>query len=221
VKQGALFAPSALGTAVAELRRDLLAEGGPQISTMSSYRFAILVYPPDREFELRRAMRQLRDELEKSHGWQVLAVSLHRLFLDRLRSQDPALLERLISTEKRLHGKDPRRALEYLKDKLARHVEGPDGIARDVVRWIDDFVEARDPDPERTLVLLARAGALYPFFRSSALLKHIDGKTRQLPVVLLYPGTRHDASRLSFMDELPADGDYRPRVYGGRGSGGE
>ena len=65
----------------------------------------------------------------------------------------------------------------------------------------------------RTLVLLGRAGALYPFFRSSALLKHIDGKTRNIPVVLLYPGERRDTTALSFMGELIPDRDYRPRIY--------
>jgi len=45
------------------------------------------------------------------------------------------------------------------------------------------------------------------------LLKHIDGKTRNIPVVLLYPGKRVDKSGLSFMCELPPDRDYRPRIY--------
>ena len=62
-------------------------------------------------------------------------------------------------------------------------------------------------------MLIGRAGALYPFFRSSALLKHIDGKTRNIPVVLLYPGERKDTTALSFMGELAADRDYRPRIY--------
>ncbi|WP_368736697.1 BREX protein BrxB domain-containing protein [Nostoc sp. CHAB 5715] len=41
----------------------------------------------------------------------------------------------------------------------------------------------------------------------------IDGKTSNLPVVLLYPGERRDLNALSFMDELPSDRDYRPRIY--------
>jgi hypothetical protein len=66
---------------------------------------------------------------------------------------------------------------------------------------------------DRTLVLVGRSGALYPFFRTSALLKHIDGKTRNIPVVLLYPGERRDVTELSFMGELQPDRDYRPRIY--------
>ncbi len=213
MSQTALFEKaSPLAAIVEDLRKDLLAEGGPQISSMGTYRFAILVYKPAEEFELRSHMRKLSDELDHE-GWNVLAISLHRLFLERLRGEDPETLERLVAAEKRLHGRNPERGLNHLKDRIARFVEGPDGIARDVVREIEELAE-KHPDAQRqTLILLGRAGALYPFFRSSSLLKHIDGKTRGFPVVLLYPGRRQGPTALSFMDELPADSDYRPRIY--------
>ena len=57
------------------------------------------------------------------------------------------------------------------------------------------------------------AGAVYPFFRSSALLRHLDGRTRNVPVVLLYPGERRGPTALSFMGVLDPDSDYRPRIY--------
>lgn len=206
---------SALAATVAELRDDLLAEGGPRISTMGTYRFAILVYDPRREFELRREILRLKDDLEKL-DWNVHAVSLHKLFFDRLRQEvGSELLERWTATEKRLAARAPERGLQFLKEKAAQLVEGPGGIARDVERWIDGVLAEHRVDESRTLILLGRAGALYPFFRSSALLKHLDGRTHGLPVVLLYPGERRDKTRLSFMGELPADGDYRPRIYGG------
>ena len=63
--------------------------------------------------------------------------------------------------------------------------------------------------PERRM-----SGQLYPFFRTSALLRHIDGRTGDVPVVLLYPGKRRELSALSFMGELQPDRDYRPRIYG-------
>ena len=82
-----------------------------------------------------------------------------------------------------------------------------------MARLIGEFADKNPGMADRSLVVIGRAGALYPFFRSSALLKHIDGKTRNIPVVLLYPGKREDKSGLSFMCELPADRDYRPRIY--------
>lgn len=207
-----LFPQDSLVEAVAALRRDLLAEDGPQISTMRNYRFAILPYRPTDEFKLRQLMRRLTDEL-RAEGWGVLPISLQKLLLDRIRATGDANVEALMSRERRLHEKDPERALAYLRDKVAPHIEGPDGIASDVARLINAFADAHPDGADRTLVLIGRAGALYPFFRSSALLKHIDGKTRNIPVVLLYPGERKDTTALSFMGQLAADRDYRPRIY--------
>lgn len=207
-----LFKQSPLEDALRALKNDLLAEGGPRISTMRNYRFAILPYKPAEEFKLRQHIHRLTHEL-RSDGWGVLPISLQKLLLDRIRATGPQAVEALIARERRLHEKDPARALAHLRDKLAPHIEGPDGIAADVARLINTFAEEWPDRANRTLVLIGRAGALYPFFRSSALLKHIDGRTRNLPVVLLYPGERKDTTALSFMGELPADRDYRPRIY--------
>jgi hypothetical protein len=207
-----LFQQGSLEEAVGALRRDLLAENGPQISTMRNYRFAILPYPPKDEFKLRQLMRRLTDEL-RAEGWGVLPISLQKILLDRIRATGEENVEALITREKRLFEKDPDRALAHLRDKISPHIEGPEGIAADVAKLINDFA-AENPDrADRTLVLIGRAGSLYPFFRSSALLKHIDGKTKNIPVVLLYPGERKDTTALSFMGELDADRDYRPRIY--------
>ena len=208
---------TSLEEAVNALRQDLLAEGGPRISTMRNYRFAILPYRPVEEFKLRKLIRRLSDDL-KAEGWSVLSISLQKLLLDRIRARGDQEVERLIARERRLFEKGPEqngpeRALDDLAQAIAQHVEGPTGIAADVIKLIDGFAAAAPEDVDRTLVLLGRAGALYPFFRSSALLKHIDGKTKNIPVVLLYPGERRDTTALSFMGELPADRDYRPRIY--------
>ena len=207
-----VFPQSTLDEAVLALKNDLLADGGPRISTMRNFRFAILPYRPTDEFKLRKLLRNVTDEL-KGAGWGVLSISLQRLLLDRIRATGQESVESLIAREKRLFEKDPGRALEHVRQKIAPHVEGPDGIAADVVRLIGKFADENPDRADQTLVLIGRAGALYPFFRSSALLKHIDGQTRNIPVVLLYPGERLGTTELSFMGEMPADRDYRPRIY--------
>jgi hypothetical protein len=209
---GSLFETTSLISAIEALRKDLLAATGPRISTIRNYQFAILPYDPKDEFKLRSLIRHLSDDL-RGEGWNVLSISLQRLLLDRLKGKESRLLDSIIRTEHRLHDRDPDRALNHLKDKIALYVEGPDGIAKDVIALMDAFADEHPEEANRTVIFLGRAGALYPFFRSSALLKHLDGKTRNLPVVLLYPGERRDLTALSFMGELPADRDYRPRIY--------
>jgi len=198
------------------LRKDLIHEDGPRISTMRNYRFALVQYDPEVEFELRQEVQRLTSDLVAA-GWTVLPISLQRLLHDRIRAQGPELAARVIRMEKRLaQSAQPTanaKALKHLEDRLAPLIEGPDGLAADCARIITDYITRHPEKTDRTLALIGRAGALYPFFRSSALLRHLDGKTMNVPVVLLYPGVRHGPTALSFMGELPVDSDYRPRIY--------
>ena len=196
----------------AALRRDLIHDDGPRISTMRNYRFAIVQYDPTDEFRLRGEVQRLTGDL-MAHGWVVLSINLQRLLLDRVRAQGAEWVARVAQMEARMAGIEPDRGLNYLKSKLSPLIEGPDGVAADCSRIIADHADRHPDAVDRTVALIGRAGALYPFFRSSALLRHLDGHTRNVPVVLLYPGERHGPTGLSFMGMLNPDNDYRPRIY--------
>lgn len=206
------IARTALAEAFAALRKDLIHPDGPQISTMRNYRFAIVPYLPEDEFKLRKHVQTLVGDLSAS-GWVVLTLSLQALLLKRVRALGNDVVERMIEMERRTAEASPERGLNYLRGKIAQHIEGSDGIAADVAREIREFADAHPDKAERTLAIVGRAGALYPFFRTSSLLKHLDGKTNNVPVVLLYPGVRQGDNGLSFMGVVNPDRDYRPRIY--------
>ncbi|HUE95378.1 MAG TPA: DUF1788 domain-containing protein [Longimicrobiaceae bacterium] len=207
-----LFPDTPLHRGFEALRRDLIHEEGPRISTMRNYRFAIVQYKPDQEFEVRGLVQQLTSDLI-ANGWVVLPLDLDRLLLERIRAQGEGWLERVIGMEQHLAAVSLERGLGYLRSKLEPLVDGAGGISADCSREILKHAEKHPDKADRTLVLIGRAGALYPFFRSSALLRHLDGKTANLPVVVLYPGERQGPTGLSFMGVLPPDNDYRPRIY--------
>lgn len=203
-----------LGRTLKALEQDLIDESGPRISTMRNYRFAIAVYDPGEEWELRRGVSALSERL-KQEGWIVHTISLQRLFLDRLqRELGDRDLQRVIAREKGLFERGaPERALNFLNEKISHFIEGPDGLAADVAAEIDELVKKHPDEAERIIVFIGRAGALYPFMRTSALLKFLDGRTHQVPVILLYPGRKDGDSGLSFMGITASDRDYRPRIY--------
>lgn len=209
---GPLFQQTRLQEAFTALRRDLISEDGPQISTMRNYRFAIVQYEAADEFKLRGEVQRLSADLV-ANGWMVLSLSLQRMLFDRIRAQEGDWADRVIRMEESMAHIEPERGLNYLKSKITPLIEGPDGIAADCGRMICDYADRHPDRVDRTLAVIGRAGALYPFFRSSALLRHLDGKTRNVPVVLLYPGERRGPSGLSFMGMLNPDNDYRPRIY--------
>lgn len=205
-----LFTP--LNEAISALRKDLIHEDGPRISTMRNYRFAIVQYEPADEFKLRGEVQRLSSDLV-ANGWMVISISLQKLLLDRIRAEGDEWIERVTQMEERMAAIEPQRGLNYLKSKLSPLIEGPTGLAADCSRLICEYAEKHPDTVDRTVALIGRAGALYPFFRSSALLRHLDGKTRNVPVVLLYPGERRGPTGLSFMGILNPDNDYRPRIY--------
>jgi len=207
-----LFQRTPLQQAFAALRSDLIHGDGPRISTMRNYRFAIVPYDPRDEFRLREHVHRLGTEL-REHGWFVLTISLQALLLERVRAQGPDWAERVAAMEARLARRSGERGVNYLKNKLAPLIEGADGIAADVARIIGDHARAHPEQVDRTVAFVGRAGALFPFFRSSALLRHVDGRTGNIPVILLYPGERRGQTGLSFMGVLDPDNDYRPRIY--------
>lgn len=203
------------------LRDDLIQPDGPRISTMRQlFNYAILQYEPRDEFALREQVQRLVGDLARA-GWMVHTVSLYRLFLRRLDALGPGEVDRLIELERKLTTLDPARGLTHVRTKITELLEGkigpPGGIAADVSADIDGFLTANPDHADRTVVLVGRAGALYPFFRLGALLGHLDSRTRTTPVVLLFPGTRPEGdvtgNRLSFMGKLDAVHDYRPRIY--------
>jgi len=204
---------SKVNTAIDALRHDLIDhKDGPRISTMRNYRFAIVQYDPSDEFEMRAKAQSLVAELT-ANGWVVLTIDLQKLLIDRIKAQGDEWVDRVIQMEDRMGRIQIDRGLNYLTDKLLPLVEGPKGLAADCQRLIRDFIEKNPDQADRTLVLIGRAGGLYPFFRSSALLRHLDGQTGNVPVVLLYPGSRQGSTALSFMGVLNSDSDYRPRIY--------
>ena len=207
-----LFDKTPLQQAFADLRKDLIHEDGPRISTMRNYNFAIVQYDPRDEFRLRREVQKLSTDLV-GNGWAVLSINLQKLLLDRVRQQGSDWMERVIAMERQTTATAAERGLNYLQGKLTPLIEGPAGIAADCSRIIGEFNDAHPDKADRTVALIGRAGAMFPFYRSSALLRHLDGHTKSIPVVLLYPGERRGDKGLSFMGILDPDSDYRPRIY--------
>ena len=209
---GALtMSKATIDAALDALGADLLAEGGPRISTMRNYNFAIVPYHPREELLLRQGVARLTGTL-RAAGWNVLAVNLQRLLLDRMRALGEEDLASLVRLEKTLHARSWARGLQQVRQQVGNIVDGPDGLAADVSSLISRFAEQSPDAARRAMAFVGRAGAVYPFFRTSALLKHIDGRTRNIPVVLLYPGVQIGRG-LSFMGRLDPDPDYRPRIY--------
>ncbi len=174
------------------------ADPRPAISAYHDMPCAIFRYPPAAEFDLRHELYLLRTRLETNHGKRVITISLadclrtamERIYpmADLIRAERVAGTAALIST---------------VHEILSHGAPLPEIVAAAI---------PEHGDPAKDIFFLVRAGALFPFYRTSALLEQLMGRVR-IPGILFYPGTLEGAGGLRFMGVKDAEHNYRPRIF--------
>ena len=172
----------------------------PQISAYHDMPYAIFRYLPEHEFAVRQEVAMLRTRLEQA-GKRVTTISLARCLQDAFDRE--GLTMKRIARAERQTGTD--KMVDTVHAILSEETRQP----------LDDLVAAHMPaeaDPLRDVVFITRAGALFPFYRTSSLLEQLKGKVH-VPSVLFYPGELDGAAGLRFMGVLDAEHNYRPKIF--------
>jgi hypothetical protein len=160
--------------------------------------YAIFRYSPEVEFEIRGEIDLLATRLENA-GKRVTRISLAECLSAAIESEGITiddLLENEAST-----------GVDAMVDTFHGILESSCPLV--------DLVAAQLPDdqsPLKDVVLLTRTGALFPVYRSHALLEQLKGRLN-VPAVLFYPGDLDGPTGLSFMGALDPDPNYRPRIF--------
>ncbi len=174
------------------------ADPRPKISAYHNMPYAIFRYPPEDEFEVRCEVSMLQTRLEQA-GKRVMVVSLAKCLATALE----------------------REGMTVEEIKLAEEMTGTDTMADTFHKVLseyqplDDLVAEQlpqDSNPTVDIVFITRAGALFPFYRTSSLLEQLKGKV-EVPAVLFYPGDLDGAAGLRFMGVLDAEHNYRPKIF--------
>lgn len=169
--------------------------------TTSNPPYALYVYDPREEFAVRREMNEHLRAYLTANGVNVAAVSLADLFWEAIDESD--FYDSIVEAEESSPN-DPW-VLDQIHSSLHEILTEEPSLADRVIATVDD-------QPDRTAVVLYRAAALYPVFRTSALLDDLRERLR-LPVVLLYPGHVIDAYGLRFMGKCEPAHGYRAKIY--------
>lgn len=178
----------------------VLREPDPR-ANISSYHdmpYAIFQYSPEDEFDLRGELTLLKTRLEQI-GKRVTVISLAQC-LDECLKREGLSLKRIETAEK-LTG------LEKMADTMLEVLSVRQPLDQLVAEQIP-----HDADPCIDVVLITRAGALFPFYRTSSLLEQLKGKIH-VPSVLFYPGDLEGPAGLRFMGVLDAEHNYRPKIF--------
>ncbi len=170
----------------------------PKISAYHNMPYAIFRYPPDDEFALRGEITMLRTRLEQV-GKRVTAISLATCL--------ETAMQREGMTRKRIERAEKMTGTDKMVDTIHAVLSNRQPL--------DNLVAERipaDANPLVDVVFITRAGALFPFYRTSSLLEQLKGKV-DVPAILFYPGELDGAAGLRFMGVLDAEHNYRPKIF--------
>ena len=178
------------------------ADSGVGLSTYTDMPFGIFLYPPEDEWELRQALRDLVVRLENA-GKTVQRLSMAKLLEQSIEAAGLSL-EEIAQGEADL-------GIAMVRDTIRDVLSGKAAGSTPLDQLVAEAVDASKPTSSH-IVFLERVGALFGLHRPSALLENLHHKVRH-PVVLFYPGQRDGPAGLRFMDELDADHNYRPKLF--------
>jgi hypothetical protein len=170
----------------------------PKISAYHNMPYAIFRYSPDDEFAIRGEITMLRTRLEQA-GKRVTIISL------------AGCLE--MALEREGHSTDEIRTTEEMTGTATMVDTFHQMLSQ--YQPLDSLVAEQLPenaDPLVDLVFITRAGALFPFYRTSSLLEQLKGMV-EVPAVLFYPGELDGAAGLKFLGILDAEHNYRPKIF--------
>jgi len=170
----------------------------PELSAYHDMPYAIFRYPPEDEFAVRRETQMLHTRLEAA-GKRVTTISLAECMHEALEAEGLDT-ETLVNAEINVGLPE---TIETVHQVLSEY--------RPLDRLVAEKVPT-DAEPLRDVVFIVRAGALFPVYRTHALLEQLKGKLN-VPAVLFYPGTLDGPTGLRFMDVLDAEHNYRPRIF--------
>ena len=170
----------------------------PKISAYHNMPYGIFRYPPDDEFALRGEITMLHTRLEQA-GKRVTVISLATC-LEMALEREEITTDEIKMTEE-MTGTATMVATVH---KVLSEYQPLDAL---VAEQLPD-----NADPLVDVVFITRAGALFPFYRTSSLLEQLKGKV-EVPAVLFYPGEYDGAAGLRFMGVLDAEHNYRPKIF--------
>ena len=185
------------------LKQDLepvLASPDPRgrLSAYHDMPYAIFHYPPDVEFDLRCELDLLATRLENA-GKRITRISLAKCLFNAIAAEGYTAQDMLEN--------EPVTGVQTMVDTIHNIL----GSSNPLVDLVAAQLPA-DQSPTKDVVLLSRTGALFPVYRSHALLEQMKGRLN-VPAVLFYPGDIEGPTGLKFMGVLDPDPNYRPRIF--------
>lgn len=190
----------------------VIVDGPHRICVYDNMPYAIFLYSPEDEWNIRREIEGLIIKLSHK-GTKVTKISFEELMWNlfvEVDSVDPGEgLHALVEDEATMGFSHTE---ETIQNYLSGEVFGHKGIS------IIDSIEkiASKLDPKKDIIFLVHTSAFAPhLFQVSSMVEQMKDRIT-VPIIIFYPGTKEGTIGLRFMDlrDREPTGNYRVSIFG-------
>jgi len=160
-----------------------------------------LVFAPEEMLRVKRRLKAWKSQLTLL-GWDVEVLSLARLLDDFFKNHP---LRQFWLSGEQSNPAD----IESINTTLREALLSSNVVEKKILEIL-----AKLEVKKKGLLVITDIEALHPYLRIGAIEQRLTGKVN-VPLVILYPGTRSGQSNLSFLGIYPEDGNYRSTHIGG------
>ncbi len=168
------------------------------------YNFYVFQYEPEKEYEIQRQIKELKDSLERPNNFiDLLAIDIYEEFIAFLKEQEiwgTTFLEEVLNTDKI----DPDGATKMLTEQAN---------SEDFLKRLHEKImkhKAIDDDKERPFIIFYGMGKMYPYLRTSTMLAKYEqyNLSSEYKIIVFYPGQK-DGNSFRLFNRLYDQNTYR------------
>ena len=168
------------------------------------YNFYVFQYEPEKEYEIQRQLKELKDSLERPNNFiDLLAIDIYEEFIQFLKEQEiwgTSFLEEVLNTDK----VDPDGATKMLTEQAN---------SEDFLKRLHEKImkhKAIDDDKQRPFIIFYGMGKMYPYLRTSTMLAKYEqyNLSSEYKIIVFYPGQK-DGNSFRLFNRLYDQNTYR------------
>lgn len=168
------------------------------------YNFYVFQYEPEKEYEIQRQIKELKDSLERPNNFiDLLALDIYEEFIAFLKEQEiwgTTFLEEVLNTDK----VDPDGATKMLTEQAN---------SEDFLKRLHEKImkhKAIDDDKDRPFIIFYGMGKMYPYLRTSTMLAKYEqyNLSSEYKIIVFYPGQK-DGNSFRLFNRLYDQNTYR------------
>lgn len=173
------------------------------------YNFFVFLYEPEKEYEIQRKIKEMKDSLERPTNFiDLLALDIYDEFIQFLKENEiwgNTFLEEVLNTDSQ--------DSEGAKQMLTEQANSQEFLERIHAKIMAHKEKDKDDEMNRPFIIFYGMGKMFPYMRTSTLLVNYErfNLSNKYKIIVFYPGKK-DGNSFSLFNRLYDQNTYRATI---------